>query len=71
VGTFAAEYLFVIAMLAGFAAAGGFAVLPFRRSLRFGLLVAPFAGLLCVTLGIASFYGVGGLPCFIPTAQTI
>ena len=58
---FASEYVFVLKMLLAFAAAGGFVLLPFRRSLRFGLLAAPFAGLLSVSLGIAAFYGVGGL----------
>lgn len=59
---FLSEYVFVLKMLFGFAVAGGFVLLPFRRSVRFALLAAPFAGLLSVTLGIAAFYGVGGLP---------
>jgi hypothetical protein len=54
------EYFFVLGMLAAYAIAGGFAILPFRRSLRFGILAAPFAGLLCVTLGIAVFYSIAG-----------
>jgi hypothetical protein len=58
--TFAHDYLFVLAMLAGLSAAGGFVLLPFRRSLRFGLLCAPLAGLLCVSLGVATFYTMGG-----------
>lgn len=58
--TFARDYLFVVAMLAGLGLAGGFVLLPFRRALRFGLLVAPLAGILCVTLGVATFYTMGG-----------
>src|SRR5215469_10936761 len=58
--TFARDYLFVVAMLAGLALAGGFVLLPFRRALRFGLLGAPLAGILCMTLGVATFYTMGG-----------
>lgn len=43
-------------MLAGLGAAGGFVVLPLRKSLRFALLVAPFVGALCMALGTAVFY---------------
>jgi hypothetical protein len=59
---FARDYLFVLAMLAGLGIAGGFVLLPFRRGLRFGLLSAPLAGLLCVTLGVATLYTIGGWP---------
>jgi hypothetical protein len=43
------------------AIAGGFILLPFRRTLPFVLLAAPLAGLICVVLGTALLYGFMGL----------
>jgi hypothetical protein len=57
---FVKESLFVFVMLAGLSLAGGFVVLPFRKTLRFAGLAAPLAGLLVVVLGIASLYSISG-----------
>jgi hypothetical protein len=54
------EILFVYATLAVLSLLGGFVVLPFRSRLKYGLLAAPFAGLLTVVIGVACFYSVTG-----------
>jgi hypothetical protein len=59
---FLAEWLFVVAMLPALGAVGGFVVVPFRRSLPFVSLAAPFAGLLVMAFGAALSYIDLGLP---------
>jgi hypothetical protein len=58
---FSFEYVFVLLAVLAYGIAGGFALVPFRRGLRFAALAAPLAGILCVTLGTAVFYGIVGL----------
>ena len=56
---FIQESLFVLGMLAGLGLAGGFALIPFRKSgLRFLVLAAPLSGLLLVVLGADTLYCV-------------
>jgi hypothetical protein len=66
------ETLFVYATLAVLSLLGGFAVLPFGKHLKYGILAAPFAGLLCVVPGVAGLYSVTGKPlaqCLIVAAS--
>lgn len=50
------EWLFVLALCLGFAAAGAFAVLPFRRDFAYPALFAPLFGVVLTTLGTVGFY---------------
>jgi hypothetical protein len=59
---FATEWLFLVVMLAGLAAVGGFALVPFRSALPFAALASPLAGLLVMALGGSLGYNVLGLP---------
>jgi hypothetical protein len=59
-GTLLLESGFVVVMLVGLGLAGGFAILPFRRSSPFLVLAAPLAGMLCISLTIAGFYSLAG-----------
>ena len=61
-GTFVSELKFVVVVLVGFALAGAWAVLPFGRRLRYGVLAAPLAGLLGVVLGTAWLYSIVARP---------
>lgn len=60
-GTFLSELKFVVIVLVGFGLAGGWAILPYGRRLRYGILAAPLAGLLSVVLGTATLYTIGDL----------
>lgn len=62
VQVFLAEWLFVLALLVGAGAVGGFVVIPFRSALPFAVMCAPFAGLLVLALGACVAYNVLGLP---------
>jgi hypothetical protein len=49
-------YCNAVVAVAGLGLAGGFAIIPFRKDIRFILLLAPLAGLLLTTLGALAFY---------------
>jgi hypothetical protein len=58
--TFLAEWLFVLVILIGYGAIGGFVDVPFRHALPFGALAAPFSGLLLMAFGATFTYDVLG-----------
>jgi hypothetical protein len=58
--TFLTESIFVLGLLAGLSAAGGFLVLPFRKSRKYVALASPLAGLFVLALGTGACYSVLG-----------
>lgn len=60
-GMFLHELAMTSAAIVVLAIAGGFILLPFRRTLPYLLLAAPLAGLICVALLTSLFYGFVGL----------
>lgn len=60
-GMFLHELAMTYAAIVVLAIAGGFVLLPFRKTLSFVLLAAPLAGLICVVLGTSLLYSFVGL----------
>lgn len=57
-GIFFKDYFLIIFMLVGFSFAGGFAVIPFRNTIKYALFISPLTGLLLVALGTSAIYSL-------------
>lgn len=55
---FLKEYLWTLFALTLLAFAGGFAVIPFKNTLKFSLFATPLAGILLVAIGTSAFYSL-------------
>jgi hypothetical protein len=53
---------YALITMAGFALAGGVAIIPFRKDVRYALLLAPLFGLLLTTLGALAGYVLFRMP---------
>lgn len=55
---FLEEYFLILAMLIGFSIASGFAVVPFRNTIKYAIFISPLAGILFLTLGTSTLYSL-------------
>src|SRR5579864_7670647 len=54
--SFSIEFLWTVVALFGLACGGCFAIVPFSKSVKYPLFIAPLSGLLFLVLGTTTFY---------------